>query len=87
MIDNIINSKNGLNAMYTLHSIFQGTFDLLLYSAFDKKLLSSTTKLSQNNKSLDTNSFRKHIIQNGKTVNTQKLWHDLEKKIDLTESI
>ena len=46
MIAGIENSKNGLNAMYTLHSIFQGTYDLLLYSAFDEKLLNTPTSLN-----------------------------------------
>ena len=89
MIDNIVNSKNGLNAIYTLHSIFQGTYDLLLYSAFDKKLLEQPTTLnSHGKKELDLNFMRKHIVHKGNnSVDTQKLWHDLSRKIDLTETI
>ena len=45
-IDQIAKGKENLKALHTMHQIFQGTYDLLLYSAFDKKLLKAPTQLS-----------------------------------------
>lgn len=36
---------------------------------------------------LDTNALRKHVPLKGKTVDTTKLWNDLELKIDFQETI
>lgn len=81
MIDTIIENKDSNNAIQTMVSIFQGTYDLLLYSATDKKLLAKSQKL-ENGEFEDSNSLRKHIKMKSPSVpDTEELYHTLSEKV------
>ena len=85
-IQALIEGQHQLQSTYTLHNIFEGSFDLLLYSAFDKTLLNSPVKLSNQTNSRgfqDLNTLRKSIKKkDGFKVDIQALWHQLQKSID-----
>ena len=84
-ISDISNEKNNLSGIATMRSIFQGVFDIMIYSADDKKLLSKNQKLSQG-KVFDYNSFRKHVKhKTNSNVDTGQVWQDLGKILDLSE--
>ena len=85
-IDALIKSQHSLQATYTLNKIFYGSFDLLVYSASDQKLLSAPTKLS--NDFEDLNVLRKSVKKkSGFVVDTRDLWHQLERKVNLHNSL
>ena len=79
LIDKKVEIKNLHGASFTLRQIFYGTFDLLLHTALDRKLLEDP----QASKEGSIGKFRKELKREGLKVDTEDLWHRLKKEITL----
>ena len=75
VIDNKIKIKNLNGAQMTLNQLFYGTFDLLLHTANDQKMLDSPQEGS-------IGKFRNFLVKkDGRKVDTESLWHILKRQI------
>jgi Zn-dependent oligopeptidase len=67
LIDKKIEAKNLNQAIFTLRQLFFGTFDFLLHTASDQKLLDIE---DSKDKAYSIGNLRKEIVKDGFKVNT-----------------
>ena len=72
LLDKKLKIKNLNEASFTLRQIFFGTFDLLLHTASDEKLLSQSPKSGY-----CLTKIRQNLKKDGLKVDTYDLWHNL----------